>query len=262
MDRIQVCPRCLKEVKETDTVCPHCGAPVVSQQPQQPQQSQPVGMQPGPQPVQQPLTPPVGQPIYTGPLPPITNRVDRADEADRANVRPAKQGGGGSLMWLWIMLAVIALAGIGYGAYYYINEANHKSSYVDDDDDDEYDDRDYAVDENDWAAEEAVEEAAEEPMSAYEEPEPEMAAVDEEPDYFYDIACERYLTDDDLRGLSKQELRIMRNWIFARHGYIFTTDEMRSFFNAMPWYVGRYNDVTSFLSRMELDNIDKIKQYE
>jgi hypothetical protein len=50
----------------------------------------------------------------------------------------------------------------------------------------------------------------------------------------YDVACERKLTEDDLAGMSKKELRLMRNWIFARHGYIFSTTEMRNYFEQQP----------------------------
>lgn len=36
----------------------------------------------------------------------------------------------------------------------------------------------------------------------------------------YPFASERLLTEDDLAGRSAYDLKIMRNEIFARHGYI------------------------------------------
>ncbi len=36
----------------------------------------------------------------------------------------------------------------------------------------------------------------------------------------------RYLTEDDLRGLSKDQLEIARNEIYARHGYQFQQQKM------------------------------------
>lgn len=78
----------------------------------------------------------------------------------------------------------------------------------------------------------------------------------------YDVACERKLTEDDLAGMSKKELRLMRNWIFARHGYIFSTTEMRNYFEQQPWYQGRYNNVTSMLTDIEKYNINFIKEHE
>jgi hypothetical protein len=78
----------------------------------------------------------------------------------------------------------------------------------------------------------------------------------------YDVACERKLTEDDLAGMSKKELRLMRNWIFARHGYIFSTTEMRNYFEQQPWYQGRYSNVTSMLTDIEKYNINFIKEHE
>lgn len=78
----------------------------------------------------------------------------------------------------------------------------------------------------------------------------------------YDVACERKLTEDDLAGMSKKELRFMRNWIFARHGYIFSTTEMRNYFEQQPWYQGRYSNVTSMLTDIEKYNINFIKEHE
>ena len=77
----------------------------------------------------------------------------------------------------------------------------------------------------------------------------------------YDVACERKLTEDDLAGMSKKELRLMRNWIFARHGYIFSTTEMRNYFEQQPWYQGRYSNVTSMLTDIEKYNINFIKEH-
>lgn len=78
----------------------------------------------------------------------------------------------------------------------------------------------------------------------------------------YDIACERYLTEDDVRHLTKRELKIMRNWIYARHGYRFKTSDMREFFASQSWYVGKYDDVSGLLSTIEQSNVLFIKNHE
>lgn len=83
-----------------------------------------------------------------------------------------------------------------------------------------------------------------------------------QPDSRYDVACQRLLTEYDLQGMSKYELKVMRNWIFARHGYIFKTEDMRAFFGAQSWYTPLYNDVTPYLNQIELKNIDFIKRHE
>ncbi len=79
----------------------------------------------------------------------------------------------------------------------------------------------------------------------------------------YPEASAKYLTNEDLRYLTKTELQIMRNEIFARHGYIFKTNpQMISYFNNQSWYTPRYNDVNYLLSEIEKSNLDLIKSYE
>ena len=67
----------------------------------------------------------------------------------------------------------------------------------------------------------------------------------------YSYASERYLTASELAGFNKYELKIMRNEIFARHGYIFQTDDMRKYFYYEKWYTPTYTDVNSMLTPLE-----------
>lgn len=78
----------------------------------------------------------------------------------------------------------------------------------------------------------------------------------------YPQSSERLLTLNDLTNLNKQDLRIMRNEIFARHGYIFKTADMKQYFNQQNWYKPIYNDVTDQLSSIEKTNVEFIKSYE
>jgi len=78
----------------------------------------------------------------------------------------------------------------------------------------------------------------------------------------YPEASNRNLTSEDLAGKSLWELKIMRNEIFARHGYKFKTEEMREYFNKQKWYEPKYADVKSKLTEIENANIKMIKQYE
>jgi len=54
----------------------------------------------------------------------------------------------------------------------------------------------------------------------------------------------------------------MRNEIFARHGYIFQTAEMKQYFQKQSWYKPQHSNVTAKLSSIETKNIDLIKSYE
>jgi hypothetical protein len=72
----------------------------------------------------------------------------------------------------------------------------------------------------------------------------------------------RYLEKSELAGLSKYELKIFRNEIYARRGFIFKTDEMVKYFYNLSWYKPLYADVTNMLSVIEKKNIELIKSQE
>ena len=78
----------------------------------------------------------------------------------------------------------------------------------------------------------------------------------------YPYASQRLLTDEDVRNLSQYNLRIMRNEIYARHGFIFQNTEMKNYFSTQPWYSPLNNDVNGILSVIEKKNIEFIKRYE
>ena len=77
----------------------------------------------------------------------------------------------------------------------------------------------------------------------------------------------RYITGDDLSNLTRQELMLARNEIYARHGYDFQDEVVRSYFDNQRWYHPQagLNGVSfdeSVLNLYEQKNRDTIKQYE
>lgn len=78
----------------------------------------------------------------------------------------------------------------------------------------------------------------------------------------YPEASTRLLTDDDLNNMLKDELRIMRNCIFARHGYSFKIKEIRQVFDEKTWYMPISTDVRKKLTAIENKNATLIKKYE
>ena len=79
----------------------------------------------------------------------------------------------------------------------------------------------------------------------------------------YPIASLCRLTYEDMKGMDKSELQIMRNEIFARHGYIFRINpKMVEYFNSQSWYTPRYQDVSNQLSEIEVYNVSFIKKHE
>ncbi|WP_439815274.1 YARHG domain-containing protein [Zavarzinia sp. CC-PAN008] len=78
----------------------------------------------------------------------------------------------------------------------------------------------------------------------------------------YPEASTRTLTPADLQHMSLVELRLMRNEILARHGYIFPADDVNAYFRRQHWYQGRLRSVSSLLSETERANLDTIRTYE
>ena len=75
-------------------------------------------------------------------------------------------------------------------------------------------------------------------------------------------ASERNLSGEDLAENKCPELKIMRNEIFARHGFIFQTPDMADYFSRQSWYRGTTRDVTKQLTGIERANLIIIKSYE
>lgn len=82
------------------------------------------------------------------------------------------------------------------------------------------------------------------------------------PDRDFPIASKKLLTNEDLKALSKEELRLMRNEIFAAYGYKFKSQDLAKHFNKKNWYNPEHDDVTSQLSDIEKLNAQRIFEYE
>lgn len=71
------------------------------------------------------------------------------------------------------------------------------------------------------------------------------------------------LTNSDLVTLTSDELRILRNLPFARHGRRFKSADLQSYFSQFEWYSPLYSDVSlSNLSDNDRTNINLIQNYE
>lgn len=71
----------------------------------------------------------------------------------------------------------------------------------------------------------------------------------------------REVTYSDLAPLSKKELRILRNAIYAMHGHVFKSADLRNHFSQFAWYIP-VGDASSKLSKLEKSNIAIIQSYE
>ncbi|MDE5686547.1 MAG: YARHG domain-containing protein [Paramuribaculum sp.] len=78
----------------------------------------------------------------------------------------------------------------------------------------------------------------------------------------FDWLVDDYVTDEQLEDLSSSQLRILRNAIFAIHGYRFSSRDMADYFSRFDWYIPVSSDVTASLSTIEKKNIERIKKFE
>ena len=79
----------------------------------------------------------------------------------------------------------------------------------------------------------------------------------------YNWVSQRRLGYDDVATRPKDELRLMRNAIYARHGYTFRSKDLSDYFSQFDWYHPTTTVVPEQqLSDIERDNIVLIKQYE
>lgn len=75
-------------------------------------------------------------------------------------------------------------------------------------------------------------------------------------------ASNRKLSKADVENLKRGDLFIIRNTIYARHGYSFKNRPLRIFFDAQPWYIPVHNDIKKDLTDVEKENIKLLMKYE
>lgn len=158
-------------------------------------------------------------------VPPVFNGPQQPESVQPA---PAKK----SNAWIFIVLAVVLVAGLGVGGFFIYQNFIKKTETIN------YDT--LQNNENSYYDNNAIDES----------------------EYEYEYLREREMTYADVEGKSAEELRLMRNYIFARRGYIFESEDLKEYFEQFSWYVPLYYDVTPRLSDIEKYNVNFIKEYE
>lgn len=158
-------------------------------------------------------------------VPPVFNGPQQPTSVQPA---PAKK----SNAWIFIVLAVVLVAGLGVGGYFIYQNFIKKAETIN------YDT--LPNNENSYYDNNAIDES----------------------EYEYEYLREREMTYDDVKDKSAEELRLMRNYIFARRGYIFESEDLKEYFERFSWYVPLYYDVTPRLSDIEKYNVNFIKEFE
>ncbi|WPC39288.1 YARHG domain-containing protein [Clostridium sp. JS66] len=82
-------------------------------------------------------------------------------------------------------------------------------------------------------------------------------------EYILPYSNKRPITKNDLKGLSKKQLQLARNEIFARHGYVFG-EPFKNYFKSKSWYKEdkNFTGEGKQLSALERHNIKVIAKQE
>jgi hypothetical protein len=75
----------------------------------------------------------------------------------------------------------------------------------------------------------------------------------------FPFASMKELTNDDLKGLSELDKKIMKSEILARYGFIFKDKEMKDYFSEQKWYKPKNKNVDNMLTELEKRNMEFIK---
>lgn len=70
------------------------------------------------------------------------------------------------------------------------------------------------------------------------------------------------IPDFVLDGKTANELRFMRNEIFARYGYIFKSQDLTKYFNSKQWYNPTKANIDDQLTAVDKSNIQRILKFE
>lgn len=81
-------------------------------------------------------------------------------------------------------------------------------------------------------------------------------------DLFNKNSSKELLKKEFVSNLTKGDIYILRNSIFARHGFVFADRNLRNYFDEYDWYLPVFNDVKDELTEIEKKNIDLLLRYE
>ncbi|MGM9832501.1 MAG: YARHG domain-containing protein [Candidatus Limisoma sp.] len=219
-----ICPKCGGQISDRAPRCPHCGyVRSNDNQPQQPTPTPPAAPAP-PAPQQQPT-----------PTPQLTpTQRPTATSGGKLNTTHIVIIAAALIVGIAICVAAILLTRDDEKQAEIIETAPIESSYSTTDD-------------------------GEEQHIEADEFQPDQAA---EEDFIWLSDSRIDISDIAIHGYSTDDARVLRNAIFARHGYRFKSQDLRDYFNQFSWYMPRFDDVTSHLSEVERENIQFLKSLE
>ncbi|MBU4486911.1 MAG: YARHG domain-containing protein [Candidatus Delongbacteria bacterium] len=70
------------------------------------------------------------------------------------------------------------------------------------------------------------------------------------------------INEKDLSAFSKDEIRKLKNTIYAKHGRRFKSVDLQDYFNTKKWYTINENYSDNLLTENDLNNSKIIQKYE
>ena len=70
------------------------------------------------------------------------------------------------------------------------------------------------------------------------------------------------LTEDEVSKLTKADIYVLRNSIYAKHGYSFKKRALRVYFDSHDWYMPVHINIKNELTDIEKKNIKLLLRYE
>ena len=95
-----------------------------------------------------------------------------------------------------------------------------------------------------------------------EKPEPEAEEVEDPSEYLLPDAATRVYDTEELEAMSNHDLFVARNEIYARHGYVFETGELSTYFSSKSWYHPSEVFNEAEISEIERENVSAILAIE
>lgn len=68
------------------------------------------------------------------------------------------------------------------------------------------------------------------------------------------------LNVDDLKFYSNEQLKIIKNEVYAEHGYIFSSEQLKEYYGKFDWYAPKNDDVDSYITAIEKINVQIIDE--
>lgn len=78
----------------------------------------------------------------------------------------------------------------------------------------------------------------------------------------YSQPNQQLIPDYVLTGKSADELRLLRNEIYARHAYIFKSEDLNKYFSQKRWYKPEFDNIDLRLTSIDKQNLKRIKEFE